>query len=128
MTKPKTPGQHQQVLIKLANRAKVIAALPGTRREIAAVTNLPIGTVQDHVIRLVREGAAVVVSRGKGGKTWVESRYDIAGRESPMPENHRTIKAPVTQCHTRWIGGGYPGSGQGVEWLVKRGAACEGVK
>lgn len=108
MTKPKTPGQHQQVLIKLANRAKVIAALPGTRREIAAATNLPIGTVQDHVLRLVREGAAVVVSRGKGGKTWVESRYDIAGRESPMPENHRPIKAPVTQCHTRWIGGGYP--------------------
>ncbi len=108
MTKPKTPGQHQQVLIKLANRAKVIAALPGTRREIAAATNLPIGTVQDHVLRLVREGAAVVVSRGKGGKTWVESRYDIAGRESPVPENHRTIKAPVTQCHTRWIGGGYP--------------------
>jgi hypothetical protein len=108
MTKPKTPGQHQQVIIKLANRAKVIAALPGTRREIAAATNLPIGTVQDHVLRLVREGAAVVVSRGKGGKTWVESRYDIAGRESPMPENHRTIKAPVTQYHTRWIGGRYP--------------------
>lgn len=111
MTKPKLTGpkpMHKQVAIKIANEALILKALPGTRREIAAATNLPIGTVQDHVLRLVREGAAVVVSRGKGGKTWVESRYDIAGRESPMPENHRTIKAPVTQCHTRWIGGRYP--------------------
>ncbi len=102
-----TGNIHKQIALKLANEAAILKAMPGTRREIEATTGIKSGTLQGRLLAMVRDGRVVVVSRGRGGKTWTESTYDVADHVE-LGREWLPIKAPVTQYHTRWIGGGYP--------------------
>lgn len=48
-------------MAKTENRGRILAALPGTAREVAITTGLPIGTVRVHLSRAKGEGQVDVI-------------------------------------------------------------------
>lgn len=86
----------------------ILAAMPGTIREISRNSGLSIHCVEKVVRRLRREESSLIVVCGtrprptRGGSPSMV--FDAAGEGQVT----RGLKVPVTQCHTAWIGGNHP--------------------
>ena len=83
---------------------KIIDALPGSTREVAAKTGIHRKTVNGIVRQLVRSGE-VFVDRIEYGNTKAVriSIYDEVGRRDRRP-----VVVPATKFKTQWLGGAHP--------------------
>ena len=101
MKKDGTPKKSD--ICRANKEAAILAELPGTQKAIRDATGLVKSTLQGILAEMVKEEKIYVIH----GEKWTESTYHAGGYIRRQSE---PIKAPVTQYHTRWVGGRYPGS------------------